>query len=127
MLFRSGLDHGVYVPLHHMWPTAKIPVIPIAIYSKATPQDIFRAGEILAPLRNEDVMVIGSGGLVHNLGQLDWQNPADSKPESWAIDFQSWALGVLRSRNFESLCDFKELAPEASKAHPTWEHLAPLF
>ena len=122
-----GLDHGVYVPLHHMWPKANIPVIPIAIYSKATPQEIFRVGEILAPLRNDDVMVIGSGGLVHNLGQLDWQNPADSSPEPWARSFQSWAFDVLQKRDFGALCDFKEQAPDAAKAHPTWEHLAPLF
>ncbi len=122
-----GLDHGVYVPLHHMWPKHNIPVIPIAISSKATAHEVFRCGEILAPLRNEGVMILGSGGLVHNLSKLEWEKPGLSAPEEWAVRFQSWALNVLRLRDFESLCDFKERGPDASVAHPTWEHFAPLL
>lgn len=122
-----GLDHGAYVPLHHMWPKHNVPVVPIAIYSKASPFEIFRCGEILAPLRNEGVMIMGSGGMVHNLGQLVWETPTLSAPEDWAARFQSWVLRVLHSKDFEGLCDFRERGPDAKTAHPTWEHFAPLL
>jgi 4,5-DOPA dioxygenase extradiol len=72
-------------------------------------------------------MILGSGGLVHNLSKLEWEKPGLSAPEEWAVRFQSWALNVLRLRDFESLCDFKERGPDASVAHPTWEHFAPLL
>lgn len=122
-----GLDHGSYVPLCHMWPKAQVPVIPVAISSNATPHEIFRAGEILAPLRNEGLMILGSGGMVHNLRRLVWDNPGLVAPESWATSFQAWVLDVLRTRNFDTLCDFMEEGPEAQVAHPTWEHFAPLI
>ena len=122
-----GLDHGVYVPLHHMWKRADVPVIPVAISSKATPRDVFRAGEILAPLRNEGVMMIGSGGMVHNLGALAWGNPSNDKPDPWAAEFQKWVLDALEDKDFTALCDFREHAPHAKEAHPTWEHFAPLI
>jgi 4,5-DOPA dioxygenase extradiol len=122
-----GLDHGVYVPLHFIWPRAEVPVIPLAISKKASPQEIFRVGEIIAPLRNEGVMVIGSGGLVHNLGRLFKSRSAEEHPESWAVEFEDWAMKALHDRDFTALCDFKEHAPHANDAHPTWEHLAPLF
>jgi 4,5-DOPA dioxygenase extradiol len=122
-----GLDHGAYVPLHHMWKKAGVPVIPVAIPSKATPSDVFRAGEILAPLRNEGVMVIGSGGMVHNLSELIWERPRDENPEPWAQAFQTWVIQRLRDRDFPALCNFQDEAPHAKKAHPTWEHFAPLL
>lgn len=122
-----GLDHGTYVPLHFLWPKGDIPVIPVAISSRATPQEIFRAGEILAPLRNEGVMILGSGGMVHNLGDLAWELPNASQPEAWASEFETWVMTALADRDFAALCDFRENAPHAAQAHPTWEHFAPLF
>lgn len=122
-----GLDHGSYVPTSHMWPKANVPIIPLSISAKATPSDVFRVGEIIAPLRNEDVMILGSGGMVHNLGELSWEKPGLATPEDWATSFQSWVLEALRSRDFEALCDFRSVAPHGRMAHPTWEHLAPLI
>ena len=122
-----GLDHGVYVPLAHLWPKADVPVIPVAISAHAAPQDVFRAGEILAPLRKEGVMIIGSGGMVHNLGELVWDKPSSSTPDPWAAAFQEWVLKALHDRDFSALCDFREHAPQGQKAHPTWEHFAPLL
>ena len=122
-----GMDHGSYVPLHFLWPKHDVPVIPVAISTKASPQEIFRAGEILAPLRNEGVLIIGSGGMVHNLGDLAWETPTAGSPEAWAAEFESWAMHALSDRDFGALCDFRENAPHANKAHPTWEHFAPLF
>lgn len=127
ILTNHGLDHGAYVPLHFLWPKADVPVIPIAISAKATPQDLFRAGEILAPLRNEGVMILGSGGMVHNLGEIAWEKASSSLPEEWAAEFEGWVLNALADRDFAALCDFREHAPHGKKAHPTWEHFAPLF
>lgn len=122
-----GLDHGSYVPLHFLWPKAKVPVIPVAISTKASPQDIFRVGEILAPLRNEGVLILGSGGMVHNLGEVVDNDPHSEKPSDWAYEFESWVLKALIDRDFSALCDFREFAPHGKIAHPTWEHFAPLF
>lgn len=122
-----GLDHGAYVPLHFLYPKYDVPVIPIAISARATPQEIFRVGEILAPLRNDGVMIIGSGGMVHNLGELTWEQPSEIKADSWAQDFEGWVMTALMDRDFAALCDFSENAPHAKKAHPTTEHFAPLF
>jgi 4,5-DOPA dioxygenase extradiol len=122
-----GLDHGAYVPLHFLWPKGNVPIIPVAISSKARPQDIFRVGEILAPLRNEGVLILGSGGMVHNLGEIATETPTSSIPESWASEFEEWVLKALADRDFSALCDFREYAPHGQKAHPTWEHFAPLI
>ena len=122
-----GLDHGVYVPLHHMFRNADVPIIPIAINARATPQEIFRAGEILSPLRDEGVMICGSGGIVHNLGELSWDDQGRALPEPWASGFQTWVVETLDRRDYGSLCDFQTMAPEARRAHPTWEHFAPLL
>jgi 4,5-DOPA dioxygenase extradiol len=121
-----GLDHGSYVPLHFMWPKADVPVVPVAISAKATPQDVFRVGEILAPLRQDGVLVLGSGGMVHNLGAIEWQRPSDSLPETWASEFEDWVIKALSDRDFSALCDFRDVAPHGKEAHPTWEHFAPL-
>jgi 4,5-DOPA dioxygenase extradiol len=122
-----GLDHGAYVPLFHMWSKADVPVIPVAIPAFAKPQNIFRAGEILAPLRHEDVMIIGSGGMVHNLGELTWEQPNNMSPESWAVEYQEWVFKALNDRDFSALCDFQSFAPHGHRSHPTWEHFAPLL
>jgi 4,5-DOPA dioxygenase extradiol len=127
LVSNRGLDHGAYVPLVKMWPKADIPVIPVAISASAPPEDIFRAGEILAPLRREGVVIMGSGGMVHNLGDLAWNDEENQQPDSWAEEFHIWVRNALIRRDFNSLCGFLEQAPQGSRAHPTWEHFAPLL
>jgi 4,5-DOPA dioxygenase extradiol len=72
-------------------------------------------------------MMLGSGGMVHNLGELAWNKETDDQPELWASEFYHWIIEKLTNRDFASLCDFMEMAPSSKRAHPTWEHFAPLL
>ncbi len=120
------LDHGVWVPLRLMYPEADIPVVCVTLPWPGDPRRSLLLGKALAELRREGVMLIGSGGAVHNLGLLEWagkRGPA----QPWASGFESWVMDCVNARNVEDLLSFEELAPQAELAHPTTEHFYPLF
>jgi 4,5-DOPA dioxygenase extradiol len=120
-----GLDHGVWVPLRRAYPAADIPVVPISVDPRGDARAHFNIGRALAPLRDEGVLVIGSGGFVHNLGALQWRD-VDAPMPSWATEFASWMRDRLAAVSLEPLLDW-QAAPHARMAHPTLEHLMPLF
>ena len=120
-----GLDHGVWVPLYHLWPKAEIPVLQLSLPRNATPRDLFGLGQRLAPLREEGGLLVGSGSMTHNLGELDWSNP--DQPEPWAAEFDRWVAERLENWQLEALLDWEAKAPLARKNHPTVEHFLPLF
>jgi 4,5-DOPA dioxygenase extradiol len=119
-----GLDHGVWVPLLHLYPRADIPVLELGWPHRASPAELFALGRALAPLRAEGVLIIASGGFVHNLGRLDWSDNAPAP--GWASEFEGWGVEVLARSDFDALVDFRNRAPALSLAHPTDEHLLPL-
>src|SRR5262245_38827145 len=119
-----GLDHGVWVPLLHMYPRADVPVLELAWPGQASPSELFALGRALAPLRAEGVLILASGGFVHNLGQLDWTDKSEAPP--WACEFDAWGAETLRRGDFDALIDFRRRAPALSMAHPTDEHFLPL-
>lgn len=121
-----GLDHGVWVPLRRMYPDADIPVVPLSVMPHGTAAQHYAVGQSLAALRDEGVLVIGSGGFVHNLGELDWQQ-RDGPFETWAQDFSDWMHVKLAAHDWPALLDWQQRAPHAHRAHPTVEHLMPLF
>lgn len=121
-----GLDHGVWVPLRRMYPQADLPVVPLSVNPFADATQHRALGQALAYLRGEGVLVIGSGGFVHNLGDLDWQHPA-APLASWAAGFSGWMHERLAARDWPALLDWQNRAPHAGHAHPTTEHLMPLF
>lgn len=121
-----GLDHGVWVPLLRMYPEADIPVVPLSVSPLSDAAWHLALGRALAGLRNEGVLVIGSGGFVHNLGDLDWSHPA-APLAPWASEFAEWMHENLAAGNEPSLLAWQSQAPHARKAHPTTEHLMPLF
>lgn len=121
-----GLDHGVWVPLRRMYPEADIPVVPLSVMPHGDAQQHYAVGQALAGLRDEGVLVIGSGGFVHNLGDLDWQHH-DAPLAPWAAQFSDWMHAQLAARNWPALLDWEARAPHAHRAHPTVEHLMPLF
>jgi 4,5-DOPA dioxygenase extradiol len=118
-----GLDHGAYVPLVEMYPNADIPVLQLSMPS-LNPRELFEIGRKLKPLRDEGVLIIGSGFFTHNLTGL---SPVDARPPTWSAEFDRWGDEMLRSGDVDSLLDFQRKAPAASLAHPRIEHFAPLF
>lgn len=121
-------DHGAWVPMMHLWPTATIPMVQLSLPAAATPRSLLALGEALAPLREQGVMVIGSGSMTHNLGDVfrSIQTSADNELP-YVRPFADWVIGALQAPDAERLCDFERLAPRAARAHPTTEHLLPLF
>jgi 4,5-DOPA dioxygenase extradiol len=118
-------DHGVWVPLVHLLPRADVPVVQLSLPSRASGADLLALGSRLAPLADEGVLVLGSGGLVHNLRELDWSER--EPPPAWASDFEAWARAALAARDGDALADFATRAPALARAHPTLEHFLPLL
>ncbi len=120
-----GLDHGAYVPLMVMYPEADVPVLQMSMPS-LDPHRLFDLGRRLRPLREEGVLVIGSGFLTHGLPFLtDWRT--DATPPGWSREFDIWAAEALARGAIDELMDFRRRAPGMPYAHPTTEHFAPLF
>ncbi len=117
-----GLDHGAYVPLLCMYPAADIPVLQLSLPSE-DPATLLELGRLLAPLRDEGVLIIASGYLTHNL--RDWRGQAHTP--DWARHFDGWVASRLQARDRISLCDYRRLAPGVEQALPTHEHFVPLF
>jgi 4,5-DOPA dioxygenase extradiol len=120
-----GLDHGAFVPLLVMYPEADVPVLQMSM-PDLDPLHLFRLGQRLRPLREEGVLIVGSGFLTHGLPFLrDWR--ADAEPPTWSRDFDAWAKEMLAAGDVDALMDFRSKAPGMPYAHPTVEHFAPLF
>lgn len=120
-----GLDHGAYVPLLAMYPAADIPVLQISIPSE-DPLRLFRIGQALRPLREQGVLVIGSGFLTHGLPYTDMHRGADQPAPGWSREFDAWAAEALAKGDVETLMDY-EKAPATRYAHPTLDHLVPMY
>ena len=121
-----GLDHGAYVPLVEMFPDADVPVLQISMPS-LDPRALYDLGRKLAPLRDEGVLIIGSGFFTHNLRAMREVDGTDGTPPGWSAEFDHWGDEVLRARDLDALLDFQHKAPAAAMAHPRIEHFAPLF
>jgi 4,5-DOPA dioxygenase extradiol len=121
-----GLDHGAWVPLRFLYRAADVPVVAVALPRPATPRSLFDLGAALAGVREEGVLVVGSGGVVHNLAQLD-PRPVGAPVAPWARAFDRWVRERLGDGDLEALLDYAARAPQAARAVPTTEHLDPLF
>jgi 4,5-DOPA dioxygenase extradiol len=121
-----GLDHGAYVPLTVMYPAADIPVLQVSM-PDLDPQHLFDLGRRLAPLRDEGVLIIGSGFLTHGLPFVREYMMGRPGAPTWSSDFDRWAAEALARGDLDTLFAFRDRAPGMPYAHPTVEHLAPLF
>jgi 4,5-DOPA dioxygenase extradiol len=121
-----GLDHGAWVPLTAMYPDADIPVLQMSM-PDLDPQHLFVLGRRLAPLRDEGVLVIGSGFMTHGLPYLTRDMVVENKVPAWSADFDQWAADALARGDVEQLCSYRSAAPGMPYAHPTVDHYIPLF
>ena len=118
---RRGLDHGAYVPLVAMYPQADVPVLQLSMPA-LDPAALFALGQALAPLREQGVLIFGSGFLTHNM-----QYASRAGTPAWAREFDDWVAGALTRFDTDALLDFQQRAPAAQIALPTWEHYAPVL
>lgn len=121
-----GLDHGVWSPLLLAWPQADIPVVPLSVQPGAPPAHFEAVGRALAPLRDDGVLLIGSGGATHNLAEFRGQ-PIDAPPPDHVRAFDDWLHDRIVEADGDALGDYRAAAPHAARNHPTDEHLMPLF
>lgn len=119
-----GLDHGAWVVLHLLYPHADIPVIALSVNRFLSNAEQYRIGKALSSLREKDILIIGSGGTVHNLRRLEW---GANHINPWAAEFDQWLEDKLTAWDLEALFQYHELAPYAKEAVPTPEHFIPLL
>jgi len=123
-----GLDHGAWVPLRVMYPDADVPVVQLSIQPRQGPEHHYRLGQALAALQQEGVMIIGSGSLTHNLYEVMGDiTEGDPRVPAYVPAFQAWMNEKLLANDINALLDYRLQAPEANRAHPTDEHLLPIF
>ena len=120
-----GLDHGAWVPLKIMYPAGDIPVLQMSLPTQ-DPDRLLELGRRLRPLREEGVLIIGSGFLTHGLPFLrEWR--IDAEAPGWSRDFDAWAADALARGDVDALASYRSTAPGMPYAHPTVEHFTPLF
>jgi 4,5-DOPA dioxygenase extradiol len=120
-----GLDHGAWVPLMLMYPDADVPVTQVSIQPQAGPAHHLAIGRALALLRAENVLVLASGGAVHNLRTLAWNS--HGAPPAWVRAFDDWLLQNIEQGAVDDVIAYRSRAPGGERAHPRDEHLLPLF
>jgi 4,5-DOPA dioxygenase extradiol len=121
----APLDHGIWVPLLHMYPECDIPVVRVSLPLNLLPAQILKMGHALSSLREQGVLMIASGGAVHNLSELQWSGKNTPGAE-WALQFEQWLIQSLRNKDVEALMNFEE-HPLFRRAHPSSEHFLPVL
>ena len=122
---KRGLDHGAWVPLSLIYPKADIPVLQLSVQTHLGPEHHLRVGQALAALRDEGVLIIGSGSFTHDLSEFRGHGPNDPAP-AWVNSFADWFDAALTRDDIGALLDYRRQAPYATKNHPSEEHLLPI-
>lgn len=121
-----GFDHGVWSVMRHMWPKADLPILMISLARRLDPETHFRVGQLLKPLRDDGVMIIGSGNIVHNLKEIQWDETASPLP--WAVEFDAKIKKAIEERDEKTLISASRASDTASrKSVPSREHYLPLI
>lgn len=119
------LDHGAWSVLLHLFPDADVPIMQLGIRNDLTLREHFMVGQGLRRLREEGVMIIGSGNVTHNLREV--RMPQDAPPVAWAADFDNFVKEAIEKRDFDALIEIEARQPDTRLAHPTLEHYIPLL
>jgi 4,5-DOPA dioxygenase extradiol len=125
---KRGLDHGAWVVLREIYPNADIPVISMSVNPNLSPMEQYNIGKTLSQLREQDILIIASGGTVHNLGALKMGND-DGTIDQWALDFDTWLEDKLPRWELDALFNYNSIAPSTKLAVPSYgnEHFIPIF
>ncbi len=121
-----GLDHGAWVPLTAMFPDADIPVTQLSLIRNGTASTHFEIGKVLAPLRDEGILILASGAITHNFSWLNWRAVGSEIPYPKAQAFGEWVATQVATHDDASLINYRR-APNGAESHPTEEHFLPLF
>jgi len=121
----QGMDHGVWVPLRYLRPEADIPVISVSLPDQSNPAFVLKLGRALSKWRTQKVAIIGSGSMTHNLGEFRGSQTTAVQP--YVKAFTDWVHQAVYDRDFDRLLNYRTLAPDAQRSHPTDEHFLPLF
>ena len=124
---QRGLDHGAWIPLRLMFPDADVPVIPLSIQSQGGPEHAYRLGQALMPLTARGFLVIASGNITHNLRDFQNARRNGGQTPAYVGEFTGWIADRLAARDLAALLDYRRQAPGVVQAHPTDEHLLPLY
>lgn len=121
---QRGLDHGAWVPLRHLLPDADVSVFQVSMPHDLDPSSALALGRALAPIREQGVMIVASGGMTHNLYEF---RQSGSVAANYAVEFTHWIRQAVTRNDIERLLNYRQLAPHAQRAHPTEEHFLPLL
>lgn len=119
-----GLDHGAWVPMYHLLPKAQVPVFQVSMPAALSTLQAVKLGQALSPLREQGVMIIGSGSMTHNLHEF---RQSGTRPEAYAREFAAWVRAAVLAGVPDPLVNYRALAPHAERAHPSQEHFLPLL
>lgn len=122
---QQGLDHGAWVPIRFLYPGADVPVFQVSLPAGLGSQQAYSLGQALQPLRDEGVLIVGSGSMTHNL--YEFRMFAEGEQAEYAREFAAWVRQAVEARDDARLVDTLEIAPHAQRAHPTTEHFLPLL
>ena len=122
---RRGYDHGVWTPLILVDPEGQIPVVQLSVQPHETTAHHLHLGKALATLRDEGVLIIGTGAATHNFGAFS--DRYDGTPPDWAVAFDNWLAEAIAQNDLTQLLNYRQVAPFANRNHSTEEHLLPLF
>ena len=121
---QRGLDHGAWVPLMHLFPSASVPVYQVSLPASLSSEQAWDLGQCLAPLADAGVLIVGSGSLTHNLSDVRWR---DIHSDAYAQVFSAWVRKAVVAGDHDRLKRTLAEAPHAKRAHPTTEHFLPLL
>jgi 4,5-DOPA dioxygenase extradiol len=121
----QGLDHGAWVPVRFLYPDADVPVFQLSLPASLDSAQAYALGQALQPLRDEGVLVVGSGSMTHNL--YEFRMHGDGSEAEYAVEFAAWVRQVVEARDDARLQQTLAIAPHAKRAHPSTEHFLPLL
>ena len=124
---QHGLDHGAWQPLRQMFPDADVPIVPLSMQTHAGPAYAYRVGQALAPLAEKNIWIVASGNITHSL--RDWHVAASTTGQTPAYvhRFTDWVQAHLTAKDVAALLNYRQLSADGRQAHPSEDHLLPLF